>query len=102
MLKRQRNHHILGRELYEARGQANNYLVHLDEQRPRILAEHRIDTRRATMTVIIGSAQHADPRYSPEQITETLRIENGSFPRVWIVTYDQFIEDAQQLLTRAE
>ena len=34
MLKRQRSHHILGRELYEARGQANNYLVRLDEQRP--------------------------------------------------------------------
>jgi hypothetical protein len=102
MLKRQRNHYILGREIYEARGQANNYLVSLDEQRPRVLAEHRIDTRRATMTVVIGSAQHADPRYSPELIEETLRIENSSFPRAWIVTYDQLIDDAQRLLAGAE
>lgn len=98
LLKKQRSHFIFGYEVYAALGQAMNYQRSLDEQRAQILAEHRIDTRRSTMSVVIGSAQHA-PRFSASDIAETVRTHNASFSRIAIVTYDQLIEEAEGLLS---
>lgn len=98
LLKKQRSHYIFGYEVYEALGQVMNYQRSLDEQRDHILAEHGIDTRRATMTVVIGSAQHA-PRFSVGDIAETVRTHNAGFSRIAIITYDQLIDEAQGLLS---
>lgn len=45
---------IVGTEVHEAVGQAMNYLCHLDEDRDRILTKLKIETRRASATVLIG------------------------------------------------
>src|SRR5260221_633749 len=45
---------IVGPEVHQAVGQAMNYLCHLDETRDHILARFKIDTRRASATVLIG------------------------------------------------
>ena len=99
ILQRYRDGLLPGFEVYKARWQAMKYLDHLDEQRSLVLQNHTIDTRRATMTVVIGSAQHADPGYSAREIAEAFRVENTSNARVWLRTYDELVDNAQRLLS---
>jgi hypothetical protein len=56
LVKRDHNHVIVGGEVNDAFGQAINYLRELDESRHQILAEWRIDCRRASMTIVMGTA----------------------------------------------
>ncbi|MEU6403845.1 Shedu anti-phage system protein SduA domain-containing protein [Streptomyces sp. NPDC046985] len=51
---RRSGHLMLGAAAHRAVSQAQNYLRVMDENRQSILAEHGVDTRRASATVVIG------------------------------------------------
>jgi hypothetical protein len=101
LIRRHRNHFVTGHEVNEAVGQAMNYLRGLDEERHRILNEHEIDTRRAGMSVVIGSARFVPEAISAGEIAQTIRTFNSYVSRVQVITYDQLIDDAQRALTLA-
>ncbi|ROR35475.1 Shedu anti-phage system protein SduA domain-containing protein [Kitasatospora cineracea] len=93
-------HRSLGSAVHRAIGQAMDYLVSLDEERHSILAKRaKIDTRRASMTVVIGHSKFPDRRFSPEQVTEAMRTYNSHQTRITVTTYDQLIDNAQRMLS---
>ncbi|MBT2425119.1 DUF4263 domain-containing protein [Streptomyces sp. ISL-112] len=51
---RRSGHLMLGAAAHHAVSQAQNYLRTMDESREAILADHGVDTRRASATVVIG------------------------------------------------
>ncbi|MFI6273391.1 Shedu anti-phage system protein SduA domain-containing protein [Micromonospora zamorensis] len=93
----QRNGLVTTNVVHRAVGQAMNYLVGLDEDRAGILAEHGIDTRRASATVVVGHPQYqAD--LSAGAIEEVLRVYNSHLARLEVVTYGQLLERAARTL----
>lgn len=90
LIKDYRNHRIVGDEVNEAFGQASNYLLGLDEQRAQILADLRVDTRRASVTVVMGHAKYAKG-YTPQEVYEALRVFNSHHARIEVITYDELI-----------
>lgn len=96
LIEPEHSHFRLGLEATKAVSQAMNYLCALDEDRHRILAEHAIDTRRASITVVIGSLAFVKNGISARQVAETIRIHNSHVPRIQVTTYDQLIDDAQR------
>ncbi|MEV7213507.1 hypothetical protein AB0O31_10510 [Kitasatospora cineracea] len=96
-------HRSLGAAVHRAIGQAMDYLVSLDEERHSILVKRaKIDTRRASMTVVIGHSKFPARRFSPEQVMETMRIHNSYKTRITVTTYDQLIDNAQRMLSAPE
>lgn len=98
LVKRQRSHFIVGREINEAVGQAINYLRSLDEQRSQILAELQVDCRRASMTVVIGYSTFVTGGVSSQEVAETIRTYNSHLARVRVVTYDDLLDTARRTL----
>lgn len=96
-----RSHLIVGPEVHAAVGQAMNYLRELDEKRHQILADLRIDCRRASMTVVIGHSGLITNGVSSREVDETIRTYNSYLSRVSVVTYDRLIENAQRTLDLA-
>ncbi|WP_432127856.1 Shedu anti-phage system protein SduA domain-containing protein [Streptomyces sp. bgisy082] len=93
---RHRNHLIPGPEVHQAVCQANNYLRELDEHRSQILADLRIDCRRASMTVVIGHTGFVEADVTRREVDEVMRTYNSDRSRVTVTTYDQLIENAQR------
>lgn len=91
-----RSHMIVGACVNEAVGQAANYLRELDEKRAQILTDLHIDTRRASMTVVIGHSRFTDS--SQQVVDETIRTFNSDRSRIRVTTYERLIEDAQRAL----
>lgn len=101
LVVRQRSHFIPGPDVYKAIGQAENYLRELDEKRPQILVDMRIDCRSASMTVVIGHSRLVTTGAAPAEVEETFRSCNSFRTRVSITTYDRLIQNAQRTLDLA-
>ncbi|MCX5237414.1 DUF4263 domain-containing protein [Streptomyces prunicolor] len=109
LVRRHRNHWIVGNEVHEAVGQAQNYLRALDEQGLNLQATYenelgvRYDMRRAKATVLIGHPDHVNaPRVNRKSIEQTIRTYNSHLTRVDVLTYADLLESAERALTFEE
>lgn len=105
VVKKHRNHWIVGSEVHEAAMQAANYLRTADEQalaiQTLVADELGIDIRlrRAFATVVVGHKAHVRADDMPEgQLELALRTYNAQLSRVQVVTYDQLIDTALRSL----
>ena len=92
---------IVGTDVNEAVSQTMNYLCHLDESRDHILSRFKIDTRRATATVLVGHPEHLDGEITADQVASTLRIYNSHLSRIEVMHYQELIENAERALALA-
>ncbi|GCD43779.1 Shedu anti-phage system protein SduA domain-containing protein [Streptomyces paromomycinus] len=95
---RRSGHLMLGAPAHHAVSQAQNYLRAMDENRPAILAEHGVDTRRASATVVIGHPRYVSGSVTPRQIAETLRTYNAHAARIEVITYETLLKSAERML----
>ncbi|GAB2558965.1 Shedu anti-phage system protein SduA domain-containing protein [Nocardia heshunensis] len=98
---RERNGWVLGAAVSRSIGQARNYLVALDENRHQILNDLGLDTRRASVTIVVSHSAFLSPDLCAGDVAETLRRNNAHDPRVTVLTYDQLIANARRALTVA-
>jgi hypothetical protein len=101
LIVKHRNHLIVGDDINQAVSQAMNYLVGLDEQRAQILADLKVDVRRASATIVVGHTDFVTD-YTPEEIHETLRTYNSHLSRIEVITYDELISGARRSLEFSE
>jgi hypothetical protein len=92
------SHLMLGAAAHRAVSQAQNYLRAMDENRPTILAEHGVDTRRASATVVIGHPQYVTGGVTSREIAETLRTYNAHQTRIEVITYETLLNSASRML----
>ncbi len=95
---RRSGHLMLGAAVHHAVSQAQNYLRAMDENRPSILAEHGVDTRRASATVVIGHPQYVTGGVTSREIAESLRTYNAHQTRIEVITYDALLNSASRIL----
>ncbi|WP_406505444.1 Shedu anti-phage system protein SduA domain-containing protein [Streptomyces sp. NBC_01602] len=95
---RRSGHLMLGAAAHRAVAQAQNYLRAMDENRPSILAEHGVDTRRASATVVIGHPQYVTGGVTSREIAETLRTYNAHQTRLEVITYETLLNSASRML----
>jgi hypothetical protein len=95
---RRSGHLMLGAAAHRAVSQAQNYLRAMDENRPSILAEHGVDTRRASATVVIGHPQYVTGSVTSREIAETLRTYNAHQTRLEVITYETLLNSASRML----
>lgn len=98
LIRKVRNHLMVGGAVHEAVSQTQNYLRSLDEDRHRIHAEFGIDVRRVHATVVIGHVDHANDPMPPEKVYETIRTYNSYMSRIAVMTYDQLVTNARNAL----
>ncbi|MFB8207782.1 Shedu anti-phage system protein SduA domain-containing protein [Streptomyces sp. NPDC056010] len=98
---RRSGHLMLGAAAHRAVSQAQNYLRTMDENRESILADHGVDTRRASATVVIGHPRFVSGEITPAEIAETLRTYNTHTARIEVVTYETLLESAARMLALA-
>ncbi|MEU6297279.1 Shedu anti-phage system protein SduA domain-containing protein [Streptomyces erythrochromogenes] len=98
---RRSGHLMLGAAAHHAVSQAQNYLRTMDENRKAILADHGVDTRRASATVVIGHPRFVGGGISPRDIAETLRTYNTHAARIEVITYETLLESAARMLALA-
>jgi hypothetical protein len=103
LVRRYRNHYIVGTEIHEATSQAINYLRTLDENGAALTTTYRneygidYDMRRIFATVVIGHPAHvtgADARI----VEQTLRSYNAHLSRVEVITYATLFDAAERAL----
>jgi Domain of unknown function (DUF4263) len=92
---------VVGNDVHGAVGQAMNYLCHLDEDRDHILTRFKIETRRASATVLIGHPMFVQGAFTEDDISATLRIYNSHLARIEVVHYRDLIESAERDLALA-
>ena len=97
LIRKHRNHLIVGDEIHEAVSQAMNYLLSLDEQRAQILTTLGIDVRRASATIVIGHTDFAEG-FTAEEVHETIRTYNSHLSRIEVITFDELIDGARRSL----
>jgi hypothetical protein len=102
LIQKHRNHYRVGDEVHEAVSQAANYLRSLDEHRATILADWKIDARRASATVVIGHPKFVDGRIPRDAIAETIRTYNSHLSRIEVMTFADLIEGAEGSFALAE
>ncbi|MGN5633830.1 Shedu anti-phage system protein SduA domain-containing protein [Streptomyces sp. AC154] len=95
---RRSGHLMLGAPAHRAVSQAQNYLRTMDENREAILANHGVDTRRASATVVIGHPRYVTGDPSHREIAETLRTYNTHAVRIEVITYETLLESAARML----
>lgn len=98
LLVRPSGHLMLGASVHRAVSQAANYLRSLDEGRARILAEHGIETRRASATVVIGHPKYLHADYTRDEVADTLRTHNSHLSRIEVITYEALLDSATRML----
>lgn len=98
---RRSGHLMLGAAAHHAVSQAQNYLRTMDENREAILADHGVDTRRASATVVIGHPRYVSGGITPKDIAETLRTYNTHAARIEVITYEVLLESAARMLALA-
>jgi hypothetical protein len=94
------NDQIISDLIHEAVGQVMNYLCHLDEERDHIRARFKIESRRATGTVLIGHPGFIED-FNDEEIANTLRIYNSHLSRIEVMHYRDLIDNAERSLALA-
>lgn len=87
--------HYAGAELSKVVGQVQNYIEKLDADRNAILANDREDTTKIRAKIIIG-------RDGDEEQQRALRRFNGHLHRIEILTFDQLLRIAQNVLSYLE
>jgi hypothetical protein len=97
LIRKHRNHLVVGDEVHEAVSQAMNYLLSLDEQRAQILTTLGIDARRASATIVIGHTDFAEG-FTAEEVHETIRTYNSHLSRIEVITFDELIDGAHRSL----
>ncbi|WP_370413668.1 Shedu anti-phage system protein SduA domain-containing protein [Streptomyces fradiae] len=98
---RRSGHLMLGASAHHAVSQAQNYLRVMDENRADILAQHGVDTRRASATVVIGHPKYVTGAVTRREIAETLRTYNAHASRVEVITYETLLDSAARMLALA-
>lgn len=105
LIKKHRNHWIVGSDVHEATMQATNYIRTADElgaSAERNLREELgidVDLRRVFATVVIGHRDHVSAEDMPdEQFDVALRTYNAALTRVQVITYDQLFDAAARSL----
>jgi hypothetical protein len=106
VVKKHRNHWIVGNDVHEATMQAANYLRTADEEalalQTLVAEELGIDIRlrRAFATVVVGHKDHLRANDIPDgQLELAIRTYNAQLSRVQVVTYDQLIDTALRSLS---
>ncbi|MEV5470165.1 hypothetical protein AB0N37_31845 [Streptomyces griseoincarnatus] len=84
-------------QVYDAVGQALNYLVHLDEHRLRIRDQFGLEGRRARALVLI-SHPAAQPGIPEDTINDVLRTVNTHLGRIEVLTYKELLDNAERAL----
>jgi hypothetical protein len=97
LIRKHRNHLVVGNDVHEAVSQAMNYLVSLDEQRAQILTDLGIDVRRAAATIVVGHTDFVDG-FTADQVHETIRTYNSHLSRVEVITFDELVSGATKSL----
>ncbi|WP_433698713.1 Shedu anti-phage system protein SduA domain-containing protein [Nocardiopsis sp. CA-288880] len=97
LVKRHRGDYIPTSSVNDAIGQAQNYLVGIDEQYKEIRKQFGLETRRASATVLIGHPG-LQPKIAEEKINEVLRKRNTVTSRVEVLTYKELLDNAERAL----
>jgi hypothetical protein len=103
LVRRHRNHWIVGGAVHEATSQAMNYLRTLDEHGAALQTTYRnefgvdYDMRRAFATVVIGHPIHVVGA-NARVIDQTLRSYNAHLSRVEVITYATLLDTAERAL----
>lgn len=97
LIRKHRNHLVVGDEVHEAVSQAMNYLLALDEQRAQILTTLGVDVRRASATIVVGHTDFIE-NFTMEEIHETIRTYNSHISRIEVITFDELIAGARRSL----
>jgi hypothetical protein len=97
-----RSHCTVGPEVHKAVTQAANYLRSLDENRASILADHGIECRRASATVLIGHPAFVEADFTAAEIAAAFRTYNGILSRIDVMTYEELIDSAERTLAVSE
>jgi antiviral defense system Shedu protein SduA len=103
LVRRHRNHWIVGGAVHEATSQAMNYLRTLDENGAALATTYRnefgvdYDIRRAFATVVIGYPVHMVDT-NARVIQQTLRSYNAHLSRVEVITYATLLDTAERAL----
>jgi len=105
LLRKHRNHWIVGNDVHEATMQAVNYIRTADELGAGVQRNLReelgidIDFRRVFATVVIGHRAHLVAQgMPPDQFDVALRTYNAALSRVQVITYDQLFDAALRSL----
>lgn len=104
LVRRHRNHPIVGNEVHEAISQAMNYLRSADELGASVSTQYRNDTgldfdlRRVFATVVIGHPSHVG-EFDERTVKQTIRSYNAHLSRVRVITYKELGEMAEQALS---
>ncbi|TGD89227.1 DUF4263 domain-containing protein [Mycolicibacterium sp. CH28] len=98
LIRKVRNHLMVGGAVHEAVSQTQNYLRSLDEERFRINTTFGIDPRRVHATVVIGHVDHSNDPMPHADVYETLRTYNSHMSRITVITYDQLVTSARNAL----
>ncbi len=102
LIKKYRNHYIVGSEVHEAVGQAMNYLRSFDESSPLISQDFGVDVRRSSATVVIGHSGFVSGEVSRKDVSTTLRTYNSHLSRVQVITFDDLIDGARAALKASD
>lgn len=103
LVRRHRNHLIVGSEVHEATSQAVNYVRGLDEQGLVLSGTYRnefgsdYDMRRVFATVVIGHPAHVLDA-DAHQVEQTVRTYNSHLSRVEVITWAALLDSAQRAL----
>ncbi|MFE6156152.1 Shedu anti-phage system protein SduA domain-containing protein [Streptomyces sp. NPDC057889] len=103
LVKRHRNHLIVGGEVHQAVGQLMNYLKQLDQQgaamEQAFRNEHGVeyDMSRLCGTVVIGHSRHVRD-HAKKSIDQAIRTFNSHLTRVQVVTYEDLLDRAEMAL----
>lgn len=109
LIRRHRNHWIVGNDVHEAVAQAMNYLRALDELGPGLTTTHlnefgkSYDMRRVFATVVVGHPEHLDAvdgfgAPDAKVVDQTIRSYNAHLSRVEVVTYKSLLDAAARAL----
>jgi hypothetical protein len=103
LVRKHRNHWIVGSEVHEATSQAINYLRNLDETGSTLSTTYRnefgtdYDMRRLFATVVIGHPSHVT-HAEKRIVDQTIRSYNAHLSRVEVITYDTLLDAAERAL----
>jgi len=107
LVRRHRNHWVVGDDVHEAVAQAMNYLRSIDEMGAALTTLHRnelgqeYDMRRAFATVVIGHPVHAEG-VDEKAVQQTIRSYNAHLSRVEVITYKDLADTAERALAFEE
>lgn len=104
MVKRHRNHWIVGTDVHEATMQAANYIRTADElgmTLQTLISEElglEINLRRVFATVVIGHRDHVTTEMPDGQFDLAIRSYNSTLSRIEVMSYDQLFSSAARML----